>query len=282
MNLPHATIPGRALPIRTTLRTCALGLVAAGALGLAACGGATVATPGDVGTDLSIADESAHTTTAGGDFDPIDPLCAAADRALADGAFADAEEAYTAILTGEQSRGWATLHRAVARLARGNRAGAVADANAALAWDGVPPAGRLLALQVLARSGRCVDVLGHAALPGLRASVPEAITELELTCLLQTDALDDAAIRLGRLPDAHNSAGIAAHLGGDVATAEAHWIEALAQNPDDANALRNLGVLYVELGRIDEARPLLERYLVVVAPGTSDRGRIEGLLEPNP
>lgn len=206
-----------------------------------------------------------------------DPLLEDADRALQQGAFADAEFAYTTILESAPDNLHALLHRSVARLARGNRTGAVADAELALESADASAAVRHLALEVLGRAGRCSTVVEQFA---------EGVShELLATCQAQTGNLTAALRTAENLPsgsaDRLNTIGIILQTQGDSAGAESAWRDALAAEPGMLDALRNLGLLLYAQGRVDESQPLLQRYLVDVPPGTSDAPRIRGMLNRN-
>jgi tetratricopeptide (TPR) repeat protein len=206
-----------------------------------------------------------------------DPLLDDADRALRQGEFADAEFAYTTVLLSAPENVHALLHRAVARLARGNRAGAVADAELALTRTTGSTNAFVLALEVLGRAGRCSTVLEQS-----HERIPDTLLA---TCLAQTGDLT-AALRTVetqsvRRPEDLNTLGIILQSQGDSAGAESAWRDALAAEAGMLDALRNLGALLYAQGRIDEAVPLLQRYLVDVPPGTSDAPRIRGMLNRN-
>jgi Tfp pilus assembly protein PilF len=206
-----------------------------------------------------------------------DPLLEDADRALQQGAFADAEFAYTTILESASDNTHALLHRAVARLARGNRTGAVADAELAMAAANLSAPARELAMQVLGRAGRCSTVVEE-----VDGGVPDSLLA---TCQAQTGDLTAALRTAENLPprsaDRLNTLGIILQTQGDSAGAESAWRDALAAEPGMLDALRNLGLLLYAQGRLDEAHPLLQRYLVDVPPGTSDAPRIRGMLNRN-
>ncbi|MBU6161095.1 MAG: tetratricopeptide repeat protein [Myxococcales bacterium] len=206
-----------------------------------------------------------------------DPLLEDADRALQQGAFADAEFAYSTVLQSDPDHLHARLHRAVARLARGNRVGAAEDAEWALTSTAGTPAARELALEVLGRAGRCSIVVEQD-----HREVPDTLLA---TCLAQTGQLTAALQTVDRqpVPDADdlNTLGILLQSQGDHTGAESAWRDALAAEPGMLDALRNLGMLLFAAGREDEAIPLLQRYLVDVPPGTSDAPRIRGMLNRN-
>ena len=235
---------------------------------LQACQGATPVQPDSIGSGVA---EPVVTTQS------ADPLLEDADRALQQGAFADAEFAYTALLQYAPDNVHARLHRAVARLARGNRTGAVDDAEWALTTTADWPAARALALEVLGRAGRCPRVVEQAP--------PDVSDMLLATCLTQTGQLTAALRTVERQPvlraEDLNTLGIILQSQGDHTGAESAWRNALAAEPGMLDALRNLGLLLYAAGRTDEAIPLLQRYLVDVPPGTSDAPRIRGMLNRN-
>jgi tetratricopeptide (TPR) repeat protein len=206
-----------------------------------------------------------------------DPLLEDADRALQQGAFADAEFAYSTVLQSDPDLLHARLHRAVARLARGNRAGAAEDAEWALTSTAGSPAARELALEVLGRAGRCAVVVEQD-----HRDIPDTLLA---TCLAQTGQLTAALQTVERQPvpvaDDLNTLGIILQSQGDHTGAESAWRDALAAEPGMLDALRNLGMLLFAAGRVEEAMPLLQRYLVDVPPGTSDAPRIRGMLNRN-
>lgn len=77
--------------------------------------------------------------------------------------------------------------------------------------------------------------------------------------------------------DAHSLLGFAHRKLGDYEQALAHYHRALALNPHHRQAMEYLGEAYVELGRLDQARELLERLAVACERvlGANWRGECE-------
>jgi tetratricopeptide (TPR) repeat protein len=58
--------------------------------------------------------------------------------------------------------------------------------------------------------------------------------------------------------------GAAAYAAGDYATALAHYQEAVARNPHDAESLSNLGQVLVRMNRVEQAIPYFQRALAIL------------------
>lgn len=82
------------------------------------------------------------------------------------------------------------------------------------------------------------------------------------------------------LARAHNSLGVIAAEEGDLEGAVARWKQAVALDPRDHQTLYNLGAALRRLGRADEARDFLVRYLREAPPATEgpDRARVKAWL----
>lgn len=75
------------------------------------------------------------------------------------------------------------------------------------------------------------------------------------------ELLQEALAQKQDLFRAWNALGVIAARGGRPEEAAAHWRRALAIDPDALDTLYNLGSLLWEMGRRDEARPYLERFV---------------------
>jgi arylsulfatase A-like enzyme/Tfp pilus assembly protein PilF len=83
---------------------------------------------------------------------------------------------------------------------------------------------------------------------------------------------------------AHNGLGVVAAEQRDYDAALTHWRRAVELDPRDFQTLFNLGDLLIKVGRVEEARPYLERYLAAAPPGVemSDRERVRRWLSNRP
>jgi tetratricopeptide (TPR) repeat protein len=256
-------------------------LVTALALALtAACGGPRTSEPSPLDGPDGPAAETTWVSPAqaiGG------PTVEAADGALVEGRFRDARPAYLALVETagpNESLSRAVLLHASTLLAAGLHDEAAASVITALSEDTLDADERAFAYGLLGRCARCSELL---ALP-LLASDAGARSDVALVagiCALQTGHTTRAAELLANAGDgaqAQVARGILEWIAGDLAAARRAFDDALAQEPDSLDALRNSGMLLWQSGDHDEARSRLQRYLDLSPPALSDRSRIESIL----
>ena len=70
-------------------------------------------------------------------------------------------------------------------------------------------------------------------------------------------------LRFPKLPEAHYFAGVAARAAADYSSAEAELRKALALEPDNVNALAQLGFVLLEKNRASEAETILRRAIAI-------------------
>ena len=63
-----------------------------------------------------------------------------------------------------------------------------------------------------------------------------------------------------------NALAVAYARSGDLPRAVEEWRQVTLKRPDDPDALYNLGTALLQLGRPDEARPVLQRFIEVAPP----------------